>query len=53
MAVSGIANMDLSLATRNRPWTDTPAPPPITMPGAGRDVGEGVVNSGSTLTKQG
>lgn len=30
--VSGMANNDVSVATRNVPWTDIPTPPPITTP---------------------
>lgn len=30
--VSGIANNDVSVATRNVPWIEIPTPPPITTP---------------------
>lgn len=30
--VSGMANSEVSVATRNVPWTDIPTPPPITTP---------------------
>lgn len=32
LPVSGIANSDVSVATRNVPWIDIPTPPPITTP---------------------
>ena len=32
MPVSGIANNAFSLTTRCEPWTETPTPPPITIP---------------------
>ncbi len=38
MEVSGIANRKLSPATRCEPCTETPAPPPITMPIDQRNV---------------
>eukprot|EP00968_Pinguiococcus_pyrenoidosus_P006707 scaffold442_cov268-Pinguiococcus_pyrenoidosus.AAC.115 len=32
ICVSGMANMVFSLATRTRPCTEAPTPPPMTMP---------------------